>query len=105
RELSEGLKLDLDGRSSLEDIEKAARQLITRLKSEYVLITLSERGVLFAEESKTHIIPAHVRNVYDVSGAGDTVISVAALALLCAGDMKFGAALANLAGGLVCEKL
>ena len=51
------------------------------------------------------IIPAHYRNITDVSGAGDTVISVASLCLASGADPETMAALANLAGGLVCEKV
>lgn len=104
RELAEGLKLDLDGQSTIEEISAASRELITRLGIENALITLSDRGVLICGK-EDFLVPAHVRNIYDVSGAGDTVISVAALTLLAGTEPKILAALANLAGGLVCEKL
>ncbi len=51
------------------------------------------------------IIPAHIRNIADVSGAGDTVVSVASLCLALRMSDEFTAALANLAGGLVCESV
>jgi rfaE bifunctional protein kinase chain/domain len=104
RELAEGLKIDLDSSSTIEEIEKAACILREKLDAGCVLITLSERGVLVCSENESHLIPAHVRNIYDVSGAGDTVVSVAALALLAGASWPVSAALANLAGGLVCEK-
>ena len=104
RELSEGLKTDLNNKSPIEEIEKAAHQLITRMGVKQALITLSERGVYILDAQHGYLIPAHIRNIYDVSGAGDTVISVAALAMLAGADMATTAALANLAGGLVCEK-
>jgi rfaE bifunctional protein kinase chain/domain len=106
RELAGGLKLDLDGASSEEEIHDAAAELQKRLQVKHSLITLSERGVYITEESGDgHLIPAHIRNIYDVSGAGDTVISVAALALMSNAPIETVAAIANLAGGLVCEKV
>jgi len=105
RELAEGLKTDLNGSSSITDIQNDVKELIEKLNIKYALITLSERGVYIAGKGQDFLIPAHIRTIYDVSGAGDTVISVAALAMLnqCAPDII--AALANLAGGLVCEKI
>jgi bifunctional ADP-heptose synthase (sugar kinase/adenylyltransferase) len=67
------------------------------------MITLSERGVLIYNKKESHLIPAHIRNIADVSGAGDTVISVASLCLAAGCDSFLAASLANLAGGLVCE--
>jgi rfaE bifunctional protein kinase chain/domain len=104
RELAEGLKLDIDGKSTVEEISAAAHSLKAKLEINQALITLSDRGV-FISGDNDHLVPAHVRNIYDVSGAGDTVISVAALALLAGVDASVLAGLANLAGGLVCEKL
>jgi D-glycero-beta-D-manno-heptose-7-phosphate kinase len=105
RELAEGLKLDLDGRSSMKEIGSAVHQLKEKLSALNALITLSDRGVFISGADNDYLIPAHIRNIYDVSGAGDTVISVAALALLAEVEAPVIAALANLAGGLVCEKL
>jgi bifunctional ADP-heptose synthase (sugar kinase/adenylyltransferase) len=51
------------------------------------------------------IIGSHIRNVADVSGAGDTVIAVAALTYAITKDPEFMAAVANIAGGLVCEEV
>jgi rfaE bifunctional protein kinase chain/domain len=105
RELAEGLKLDINAQSSIEEIETAARQLQSKLNIQRSLITLSERGVLVTDSTGSTHIRAHVRNIFDVSGAGDTVTSVAALALLATDSLPTVAALANLAGGLVCEKI
>ena len=71
------------------------------------MTTLSERGVLIKdyETNTTHHIPAHLRKISDVSGAGDTVLSVAMLCLVCKQDAYNIAALSNLAGGLVCEEI
>jgi rfaE bifunctional protein kinase chain/domain len=105
RELADGLKLDIDSQSSIEEIEEATAILRNKLQAEMAMITLSERGAYIADAENAYLIPAHIRNIYDVSGAGDTVISVAALALHAGADTRTIAALANLAGGLVCEKL
>ena len=51
------------------------------------------------------IIPTHIRSVADVSGAGDTVIAVAALVFAATADAKLMAEMANIAGGLVCEEV
>lgn len=105
RELAEGLKLDIDGQSTIEEIQDAAQHLLEKLQIDYALITLSERGVYITDRVKGNLVPAHFRSISDVSGAGDTVVSVAALALLAGASMETIAALANLAGGLVCEKI
>jgi rfaE bifunctional protein kinase chain/domain len=69
------------------------------------LITLSEKGVFYKNESEATIIPTHVRTIADVSGAGDTVIAVAALVYATTQHVRLMAELANLAGGLVCEEV
>ena len=69
------------------------------------MVTLSELGVYISNHQHKLLIPAHIRNIADVSGAGDTVISVASLCLALGLPADRIATLANLAGGLVCEKL
>ena len=73
-----------------------------------VMATLSEAGVFISingntNQPETYLIPAHRRSIADVSGAGDTVISVATLCLALNMTPCDMAALSNLAGGLVCE--
>jgi rfaE bifunctional protein kinase chain/domain len=104
RELAEGLKLEINAHSPLEEIQSAANLLIHSMHFKYVMVTLSERGVYITDGIEGYLIPAHIRSISDVSGAGDTVISVAALSMLTNMPMDGIAALANLAGGLVCEK-
>jgi D-glycero-beta-D-manno-heptose-7-phosphate kinase len=100
------LKIDIDSRSPINEIEDAAARLKKMLGIGHALITLSEKGVYISDLDGTgYHIPAHIRDIYDVSGAGDTVISVAALSLLSGVRIDVVAALANLAGGLVCEKV
>ncbi|MBA4303048.1 MAG: D-glycero-beta-D-manno-heptose-7-phosphate kinase [Sphingobacteriaceae bacterium] len=86
-------------------IEKAVKQLESRLQPEAVLLTLSEAGVLYSSFNEKGHLPAHVRSIADVSGAGDTVIAVAGCALAARLPLNTLASLANLAGGLVCEHL
>lgn len=102
KELKEGLKLDLDPRNPHE-IEKAVDELQERLNAKMVMVTLSELGVYISSDKGKKIIPAHVRDIADVSGAGDTVIATATLCLAAGLDEFQTAAVANLAGGLVCE--
>ena len=73
------------------------------MKHRISFITLSEKGVFYDDGKESHIVPSHIRNVADVSGAGDTVIAVATLIYALTGNTRMMAEIANLAGGLVCE--
>ena len=107
KEINEGLKTDVDP-MSVESLQKAAGVLHNSQNIELVMITLSEHGIFISSEDSTgissKIIPAEMRSIADVSGAGDTVISVAALCLAAKTDHLLMAFLSNLAGGLVCEQ-
>lgn len=102
KELREGLKVEIDMRKS-GDLEAAAAEIKDYLKANYVMVTLSERGVFMQSDDDKQIIPAHIRKIADVSGAGDTVIATAAVCMASGMDIFKTAAIANLAGGLVCE--
>ncbi len=104
KELREGMKLDLE-KGNLKEIIAAVQKIRKDHNLEIVLLTLSERGVLLVDGKHEELIPAHIRNIADVSGAGDTVIGVAALCLAAKTSPVKMATLANLAGGLVCEKV
>ncbi len=104
KEIQEGLGSEVN-LSTRENIEKAAEQLIAILACENIMVTLSEEGVLLKSNTQNKHIPAHKRNILDVSGAGDTVVSVAALCLAAGMPLEKMAELSNLAGGLVCEKV
>ncbi|GGG21613.1 bifunctional heptose 7-phosphate kinase/heptose 1-phosphate adenyltransferase [Pontibacter amylolyticus] len=104
KELKEGLKVDFPD-ENLPAFEEAVAQLQTKLATGQVLVTLSERGVFVADGEKTTYIPAHRRAISDVSGAGDTVISIAALCMALKTSLPFMAGLSNLGGGLVCEQV
>jgi len=104
KELKEGLKIDFNHRNQ-EELEAAIQQLEENLGNEQTLITLSESGVFIKSKEEKHHIPAHLRDITDVSGAGDTVISVATLCAALKKEPKLIAELSNLAGGLVCENV
>jgi len=104
KELREGLKLDAEN-NNLKELQKAVSSFRVKQKINTALITLSEKGIYTNSRSVKEIIPAHIRNIADVSGAGDTVISVAALCLAMELHPILTAALSNLAGGLVCEEI
>ena len=102
KELKAGLGLPHMGKTTGE-LSKAHKRLVAMLNHRYTLITLSESG-MFGEGPEGYFLsPAHVRNIADVSGAGDTVIAVATLCLAAGADFRTAVELANLAGGLVCE--
>jgi len=102
KELREGLKAEIDP-YSVTTIESAVNAVKEKLGVRNVMLTLSEHGVFISAENGCKLIPAHIRNIADVSGAGDTVIATAALCLASGLDIFKTAAIANLAGGLVCE--
>ncbi len=104
KELREGMKIDLE-KNNVAELKAAVKKLSAEHNIENVLVTLSDKGVLIMNDKTDKIIPAHFRNITDVSGAGDTVISVASMCLAAGTDPVTMAALSNLAGGLVCEKV
>lgn len=104
KELNEGLKIEVDP-SSHESLDKIIEPFMKKFGHRNVMITLSEKGIYINGESKSHIIPAHLRKIADVSGAGDTVVSIAGLCLALGLSGGLIAELSNLGGGLVCEYL
>lgn len=104
KELREGLNRKIDF-SDKQSFTEAVSDLEAKLNNEISFVTLSEDGVFIQSKTESHHIKAHLRNIADVSGAGDTVISFATLCLVAGCDIRAIAELSNLAGGLVCEKL
>ncbi|RTQ46258.1 D-glycero-beta-D-manno-heptose-7-phosphate kinase [Hymenobacter gummosus] len=106
KELREGLKLEF-GTPDVDraGFEAAVARLREVLAPEVVLVTLSEHGVFAQQGADKTYLPAHLRTISDVSGAGDTVISIAALCVALGLTAPATAALANLGGGLVCEQV
>ena len=103
KELKEGVGMTFKFEQN-ELFEEAVSKLEENLNNKISFVTLSEHGVFIKDADKKHYIPAHIRNIADVSGAGDTVISVATLCLTVGLPIHLIAEIANLAGGLVCEK-
>ncbi len=104
KELQEGLNIELSS-NNFEQIAQISQEYLRNKKLKMMLVTLSENGMLICNKKEWHHIPAVVRNIADVSGAGDTVISTITLALSHGLSMEESAYLANIAGGLVCEKV
>jgi D-glycero-beta-D-manno-heptose-7-phosphate kinase len=107
KELREGLKLDTLPASE-DEIRQAVQLLQKTIQSDTVLATLGSQGIYYhsrkgGQGSREGFIAGHVRNISDVSGAGDTVISLAALGLAAGLPTDLMAALCNLGGGIVCE--
>ncbi len=103
-ELRVGLKIDFK-EENMNDIRTASEKLRQKINCEHTLITLSSQGILMNSKGDMEYFPAHLREISDVSGAGDTVISVAALGLALNLPSSMIAQLANIGGGLVCEHM
>ena len=104
KEAKEGLNI-LDETVSLNLLKDIHVLLEEKLQHKISLVTLSEKGVFYQQGNKAAIIPTHIRNVADVSGAGDTVIAVASVVYAATKDIVLMAELANIAGGMVCEEV
>jgi len=104
KELKEGYQMDLDPSDQI-NFETGIIAFMQKMQIKNIMVTLSERGVMISNGKKFDYIPAHIRKIADVSGAGDTVISVASLCLALDLPNSQIAGLANLAGGLVCEEV
>jgi rfaE bifunctional protein kinase chain/domain len=104
KEVKEGLNIALSTINQ-DTLAQVHTQLQQQLQHHISFITLSEKGVFYNTQNQSQIIPTHVRNIADVSGAGDTVISVASLVYAATQNMHLAAEIANIAGGLVCEEV
>ncbi len=112
KELREGLNIEIDDSSDermMHDLLEASKLLHERQIIDIVLITLSSKGMYACDfrggTPQTVLVPACVHSVSDVSGAGDTVISVITLALASGMSLNDAVCCANIAGGLVCEQV
>jgi rfaE bifunctional protein kinase chain/domain len=104
KEIKEGLGVPINARDD-DELRTNVALLRERLDASMALITLSELGVFIQHPGGEQHMPAFERQIVDVSGAGDTVVSVAALCLAAGSKPETIAMLANLAGGLVCEEV
>ncbi len=109
KELYEGINMRPDTFAEGR-VDEAMQILQEKLDCDMVMVTLSEKGLMLRNKTtdggfENTLLPAHLRNIADVSGAGDTVISVAALCLALGRTPLEIATIANIAGGLVCEEV
>jgi len=103
---SKTLKIHSDKLKTDQDIDLAGKELLEYLELDSLLMTLGEHGMrLFEKGKKPFSIKTKAIEVYDVSGAGDTVISVFTLCLAAGSDKKQAADIANFAAGIVVEKM
>jgi D-glycero-beta-D-manno-heptose-7-phosphate kinase len=88
------------------DLEHAGKALLRKWETQYVLITLGEQGMmLFQRKDAPHYISTKARQVFDVSGAGDTAIALFTLGLVCGATPIEAAEIANHASAVVVSKL
>ena len=103
-EIKEGMKIDLNA-DNTKELEKASKKLRKDLNAKAILLTLSSRGICINTKEEFIYTPAFKRKIIDVSGAGDTVISIAALCLASKVSSSNLSRLSNIGGGIVCEEV
>jgi D-beta-D-heptose 7-phosphate kinase / D-beta-D-heptose 1-phosphate adenosyltransferase len=91
--------------NDLDRLLSAGQELLPSLDADFIAVTLGEQGIAVLREGSRLHAPAAVREVYDVSGAGDTVIAVLALAMACGVSIDAAIQLANIAAGVVVSKV
>lgn len=104
RELAEAVGRDVD---SLDDVIAAGREVMLRYNVQHLLVTLSEKGMVILQTGSADpvVLPSRARDVYDVTGAGDTVLSCITASLAVGAGLEDGARLANVAAGIVVGKV
>ena len=104
KEVREGLNIPVE-QVTLAELNDVHLRLSDVMHHNITFITLSEKGVFYNSGASSEILPSHIRDIADVSGAGDTVIATASLVYALTKDVKLMAEISNLAGGLVCEEV
>ena len=103
KELSEATSIKI---SNVAHVEEAASIVRKKLKTQYVMVTMGKDGILLMDENERSVTrPAFVRVVNDPAGAGDTVISVMASALVAGISPEDAMVIANYGGGATCERV
>jgi D-beta-D-heptose 7-phosphate kinase/D-beta-D-heptose 1-phosphate adenosyltransferase len=92
-------------RSDLRSLLESAETMVTRFHLEFMTVTLGEKGIALVRPGSCSIKPAVARQVFDVSGAGDTVVAVLALCLASGLKPEVAVQLANMAAGIVVGKI
>ncbi len=103
KELVEGLNVRIE-KSDSEAIFKAAKSMHKEQNIDWVMVTLSEKGILISDGKEYKHIAARIRNISDVSGAGDTIIGISSVGLALGLSPWLIAEISNIGGGQVCEK-
>ncbi len=88
-----------------KDIIDKGRELLTKCKIKSLLVTRGEDGMTLIQQDETHHLPAYAREVFDVTGAGDTVIGALGAAIASGVELLSATALANLAASITVSKL
>lgn len=104
KEVKEGLNLLIE-KMDLQSLQHIHLELQNILHHKVSFITLSENGVFYQQDDQSSLLPSHLRNISDVSGAGDTVMAVAAIVYAATKNLYLMSEVANIAGGLVCEEV
>lgn len=104
KEVREALNIELEQVSN-ETLNEVHNSLKEVLQHTVTFITLSEKGVFYNDDASSAIVPSHIRNIADVSGAGDTVIATASMVYALTKSAALMAEVSNVAGGLVCEEV
>ncbi len=103
KEISESMGVQIA--PSKEGLDPIVETLKSKIDCDKIIVTLSDKGIYVSDVNECYIVETTTKSVADVSGAGDTVISVLALGLAAKGDLKDIARLSNKAAGIVCGKL
>lgn len=104
KEIREQTDFDISP-ESIKDLGKASQFLRSKLNHDISMITLSENGIYLDDKQNQLISPTQKRQIIDVCGAGDTVLSIAALVMTTQTSLEVLGVLANIAGGQVCESI
>ena len=103
-EIKSGMNIEFND-DNIEEIKTASTKLRQSLNTQAILLTLSDKGICINSKEEFTYTPAFKRNIIDISGAGDTVLSVAALCLALKIDNNYLSIISSLAGGIVCEEV
>lgn len=101
-DLQDGLDIEFDALDESQ-LANAAKQLKESVAADNYFITLSKNGIFYDSGKESGKLRSHPRQIVEVLGAGDTVISIAGLCLTLGLPLEFIAELANIGGGMVCE--
>ncbi len=104
-DMTNTFKVNTDKLVTDEELDKAGNELMNFLSLDSILITLGEKGMKLFDGGRITHIPTQAQEVFDVSGAGDTVIATFTLALACGATKLEAAKIANIAAGIVVGKV